>query len=443
MPTRKSKRRSGSWFSRHRTAARVGVAAGAVLLTLMVVEAFLPNPEPLIANRYLRIKEYPPHTYTEYEDPIPDAPPGAPQHVTYTVDVDEHGFLEPSAVWDDADLDVVFLGGSTTECLLLPQGDRFPARVGPELHRLTGLRVNTYNGGLGGNDGMHSNLALVAKVLPMRPDAVVFMHGVNDLFVMGITGTYYHELPTRSLVVTPAQPTASWRLLKAIKDVTFPGIAHVIAGAAPGLGEGMKERAGVPVPPDDEFEPYRDVVSNPEPAQIRADFRSCVTQFVTTADAWGIEPVLMTQANRHTIPIQPGLAKDADKLTGTLNMPYEDFAQLHMDLNQITRDVAAEYDLTLVDLAAEIPPQERWIMDTVHYSPDGSRRAAEVIARDLAPLTQELAAAQGRRVDPSHIPPPKPPPPPPPGREPVDPPPPVDKPPQADKPAGDLGDWKR
>ena len=82
-------------------------------------------------------------------------------------------------------------------------------------------------------------------------------------------------------------------------------------------------------------------------------------------------------------------------------------------------------------------------MDTVHYSPDGSRRAAEVIARDLAPLTQELAAAQGRRVDPSHIPPPKPPPPPPPGREPVDPPPPVDKPPQADKPAGDLGDWKR
>ncbi len=381
--------RDRTFVHRHRWALRLGLAGAAVLLTLVVVEAILPNPPDLQPNRYVRLKEYPPHIHREYYDVDPEAGPDGPPGITYRIDTDEHGFIEGEPRLQDADWEIVFLGGSTTECMLQAPHDRWPAVLRVELERQFDLRVNTYNGGLGGNDVMHSNLALVSKVLPMEPDMVVLMHGVNDMFVMGITGTYWHDLPTRSLVTTGPDPSDGYLFMQGLKNLTFPGIAHAVSSAVPGARDRLRERMDVPVMVTDEFATYRDGAQSATPAHIRASFRASVTQFVTTALAWEVQPVLMTQANRHTVPPSDDLAGDIEKLTGSLSMDYETFAGLHQDLNDIVREVATEHDLVLVDLAEAIGPDPELISDTVHYTSYGSLIAAQEISTVLGPVILE------------------------------------------------------
>lgn len=388
---------SESFLHRHRWALRVGLAGTAVVLTLVVVEVFLPNPAELPANRFIRLKEHPPHLHLEQHLRDPEAGKDGDPGIRFRIDTDEYGFLEHEPRLEEPDWEVVFLGGSTTECKIQAPHDRWPAVVRIELERRFRLRVNTYNGGLGGNDVMHSNLALVSKVLPMEPDMVVLMHGVNDLFVMGVTGTYWHDLPSRSLVTSAPAPSDGYLFFQGLANLTFPGIAHAVVSAMPERRDRMRERMGVPVAGRDEFATYRDAGQSATAAHIRSSFRSSVTQFVTTAQAWNVQPVLMTQANRHIVPPPEDLARDVDKLTGSLNMDYEAFAGLHQDLNDILRDVATEYDLVLVDLAAVIEPEPELISDGVHLTPYGSLLAAEEISQILGPV---ILDALGREAPP-------------------------------------------
>ncbi len=71
------------------------------------------------------------------------------------------------------DLSLVFLGGSTTECMFMEEENRFPYVVGTILERATGKKINAYNGGLSGNNSLHAIDLLINKVIPLKPRVVV------------------------------------------------------------------------------------------------------------------------------------------------------------------------------------------------------------------------------------------------------------------------------
>lgn len=48
----------------------------------------------------------------------------------YRLRVDENGFIMPSKIYDQPDMSIVFLGGSTTECLYMDEENRFPYLTG-------------------------------------------------------------------------------------------------------------------------------------------------------------------------------------------------------------------------------------------------------------------------------------------------------------------------
>ena len=82
---------------------------------------------------------------------------------------------------------IVFLGGSTTEQLYVSENQRWQSI----LERNFNGSVKIYNGGVSGNNIIHSTLNLVAKVLPLQPKYVVLMHNINDLVCsanLGVTG---------------------------------------------------------------------------------------------------------------------------------------------------------------------------------------------------------------------------------------------------------------
>lgn len=224
-----SNRRAGCF---HRALAGAAtflvIAAMIVCADRLLVKKFGIESAPAPA-RHIRLREHPPRS-TRYLLPSgelasPARARAASAKNTFTIRTDSGGFIEPSGGHNSPDFKLVFLGGSTTECLFMNEKSRFPFLAGRMLEKETGLKINSYNGGVSGNNSLHSIDILINKVIPMKPDAVVMMHNVNDLMTLVHEGSYYNDNKHRSVIVNPPKPEQTSTLIASLKGV-FPGMAR-------------------------------------------------------------------------------------------------------------------------------------------------------------------------------------------------------------------------
>lgn len=292
---------------------------------------------------------------------------------------DANGFIR-GAEDISASPDIIFFGGSTTECLYVGEEHRFPSRVGSLLRKTNGDKVVTANAGVSGNHSLHSVVSLLAKGIPTRPSAVVLMENINDLVTLQHTGSYWGKGPqSRALVVDAniRDGRRKWqKFVSSALDWWTPNIAAYIAERFPRVARiaGLAK-----APPADEWEGFR---GRTEVSfdQISADFRSSLTSFVRLAKSWGITPVLMTQPNvydDHQNRLLPGTALPATPTEVGFAVEYAEFTD-------IIREVAAAEGCQLIDLAVAVKPSEEFLYDPVHLNEAGSRRAAQIIAENLA-----------------------------------------------------------
>lgn len=156
-------------------------------------------------GRFIKLREHRPNT-VRWERPsrnyIKNIVPNSIERKYYKIATDENGFIMPSVVHVVPDIKIVFLGGSTTECLYMEETERFPYLVGRELEFKLGKKINTYNGGVSANESMHSLNILINKVLPMKPNYVVMMHNINDLVILRSQGSYGYPHSLKSHIQT-------------------------------------------------------------------------------------------------------------------------------------------------------------------------------------------------------------------------------------------------
>ncbi|MGE3319866.1 MAG: SGNH/GDSL hydrolase family protein [Candidatus Berkiella sp.] len=154
-------------------------------------------------GRFIKLREHAPDTVKQ-ERPsrnyIRNIAPNSVERKYYRVSTDENGFIKGPSLHVNPDIKIVFLGGSTTECLYMEEEERFPYRVARELESHLKRKVNTYNGGVSANESMHSLNILMNKVLPMKPQMVVLMHNINDLVMLRSQGTYWYKNSLKSHV---------------------------------------------------------------------------------------------------------------------------------------------------------------------------------------------------------------------------------------------------
>lgn len=229
-------------------------------------------------GRFIKLREHTPNKI-KYERPdvayMKAVAPNTLERKKYLVRTDEEGFIKgPIQAHENPELKIVFLGGSTTECLFMDEDKRFPYLVGQTLEGDLNKRVNTYNGGVSANETMHALNILMNKVLPMKPDVVVLKENVNDLSVLRAFGDYGYKDSLKSHVQTS-------------KNVFT---RH-------------------------EFPPIRRAASD---AAIVAEFTANLKTFIAINKIRQIKPVLMTQANRDI----------TDALYHQLNQAIRDVASL-------------------------------------------------------------------------------------------------------------------
>jgi lysophospholipase L1-like esterase len=276
-------------------------------------------------------------------DVYPDSP------VSF-IRTDSRGYILPGRRFEDPEATIAFLGGSTTECSAVTEELRFPALVSTLLEE-KGIRANTLNAGQSGNNTQDALNVLLNHVVFDRPDVAVLMEAANDIGVLAGSHSYQRTM-------SGGTSASRWFLQWLSSHLS-------LAGAARGWLRPMAVRTA----PEDRANIPRESVHVPT-----LEYEHRLRAFVGLCRAFDIEPVLMTQ---------PAVSMK------TALTPYWVELKNQERFNNVIRAIAAEQDVTLIDLARHVGEQEGWdqpmriFYDGIHVTDEGSRVLAAYIADRL------------------------------------------------------------
>jgi hypothetical protein len=291
----------------------------------------------------------------------------------YPLNIDKDGFIMPSRKYDRPDLSIVFLGGSTTECMYVDEENRFPYLAGVILERETGRKINSYNGAMAGTNSLNAIDTLVNKVLPMNPQVVVFMENINDMSTIIYDGTYWNQKTWRSPIHTVEKRKAVRQLLA---EIWFPNLQGAYLNLTRTLLRGEV----------DQFGHYRGKKLDVDKAKIHREFDMNLQTIVEICKIRRITPVLMTQGNRITEKPDRVVAEYLNRWGEQPGLSYREFKELYDSCTAIIREVGRRNRVLVIDLAAAVPPDKNHFYDMVHFNDNGSKYAAGLIAAKLKPL---------------------------------------------------------
>ncbi len=334
-----------------------------------------PGPE-----RRLMLREWEPNTdYSFSPPPERRLYAGADVRETYALSTDAQGFIEPAVRHEKPDLNIVFMGGSTTECLYVAPENRFPYLAAKNLETALGLKINGINAARAGNNSLHSLLLLAGKVLPLRPDYIVLMEATNDIGSLTY-GTYWQQMGSKRIIDN--QKISVDQAIRILSTALIPYTSDLVSGLRRRL-KGEQQRP----------EGRDDGPAGPERSRqdMGRDFTDALTSFVHLTRAWGSKPVLMTQVH-----VQPSSSAEQqssflsrEQVGGTLVNPAT-FASDQDYFNAIIRDVAQREKVVLIDLARVNDWKFGDVYDSIHFTDQGSKKVAEIVA---AALQDEIASA--------------------------------------------------
>ncbi len=359
----------------------------AVFIADAIAGRFVPSNSRSLSTRSVRtlaLREYPPNLDTVVAPS--EAYVAKSQGLSFspkTLRTDEAGFISPpksQTVLHGPD--IIFFGGSTTECLYVEEENRFPARVAELLQRADGGAVRTANAGVSGNHCIDSLLALIGKGIPAKPRVVVLMECFKDLSFLSESGSYWDLPPSRQILQNPAvfqappAPFKAW--LRSTAEMVAPNLFRIALASSTKLAIFFDSSVSLTAM-DEAWHEAASARSVPLETCV-AQFSSSLASFVRVARAWGITPVLMTQFNRLR-PQDDFVRREYEKNPG--GIPYQEFIGRYSLFNETVREVARKEGCLLVDLDRDLQPAADYLYDFVNLNDAGSLQVATLVSRTL------------------------------------------------------------
>jgi hypothetical protein len=307
----------------------------------------------------------------------------------YLLRIDNDGFIVPSKKYDSPDMSIVFLGGSTTECRYVAEEHRFPYLAGVLLEQQTGIKINSYNAARSGNHSLHSLDILLNKVFPLKPEIVVMLHNINDLVVLLYESSYWNPRSSKP-VIFDINKEINANFFRIIRDKFIPNLAAAMHNFDKSLRSFMKSDKKS----NDEFAKIRGKRLIFDKSAMVDQFEMNLQSFISLCKARNIIPVLMTMPSRFKEkPDQ--IILDTFK---NVSIEYSQFRELFDRFNNSILKKAHENNIMVIDLAKEIPQENEFMCDIVHYTDKGAGRIAAIISDRLKPAVDTLIKQHATQV---------------------------------------------
>ncbi len=386
-----------SWISENPKKTGLIITLVVLIISLLIIDRLMHYIQPIELHdepetvRAIRLREHHPGlNKIIYPDSYYLAKTDNLIAQDYPFRVDNNGFILPHNNYDDPDYKIVFIGGSTTECMYVTENNRFPYLVGQLIEEKSNKLINSYNMGASGNSAFHSLDMLINKIMPMEPAIVVIMHLANDYSILAYDHTYWPVGTPRSELITindyfPKRPkeTFIWHL-KGLFKTTYPNIYNKIFLLKESIINSKKETK-----PWDEWEGHRRNIKDRDFDFMQKEFNWALQMIITACKTHDILPVLMTQANRFKENPDDFVLKSLSPMLNT-GILYETFKNEYDTFNDIIRGIAKTNEIPIIDLAKIVPQEKEYMYDTMHYNDTGSKFVANIISEKLIDIISKI-----------------------------------------------------
>jgi lysophospholipase L1-like esterase len=281
-------------------------------------------------------------------------------------------------------LSIVAVGGSTTICFELADNKTWVYVLGEQLkNNFQRLWVN--NAGLAGHSTFGHIILMEDFLVKLRPKVVIFLVGVNDIGVdsvkrvdqninTGLRWESFRSLERFAGALADYSEVAAAVLN--LKRYYFPKVTWAPSQREVNL----------------KTEPTLEMADAAKAAKER-DYQAKYPQvyeinlktLVRICRENDIIPVLMTQPALygHGVDDVTGVDLSKIKITDDINGGfYWTILEIH---NRVTRKVAQEEKVFLIDLAREVPKSSKYYYDLVHYDNVGAAKVGSIIYQQLYP----------------------------------------------------------
>ncbi|MEA3266000.1 MAG: SGNH/GDSL hydrolase family protein [Candidatus Fermentibacteria bacterium] len=307
-----------------------------------------------------------PYQVAKLEVDLPGVTPGG------TLSTNMWGFRgeDPPEQWDEY-FTLVTAGGSTTANYYLDDALTWSHIIQcrlREVHPMTWVG----NGGIPRHSS-DTHLLFVREVLSqIKPDAVLFLVGVNDMgpFLRGSAGIV-ERLPDSGIRQTLFSKSMFLQLMYKLKKIYVDSAPVVTQSVDPTFREIPMQEEEAVLPED-----LHDFLEDPEFYQRR------IRLIIQECRSLGITPVFMTQPilyedNDHWRGVQEG----SQWLGGAESpMSAATFSLMLGVLNSDLMDVCAQEGIAVLDLASEIPHSRDYFYDSMHMTEAGAELVGEIAA---------------------------------------------------------------
>ncbi len=293
------------------------------------------------------------------------------------------------------------VGGSTSECLYLDQGEAWPAITEARLLE-SGHPVWVVNSGRSGHSSRHHRLVVDMLLADAhKPDLVILMAGINDFLRRLSNDSAYDplafdkshlrpQLEYESFLLIPKgqgllepdyKTTGVWRLLRSLRSQVSPApTKQDDTGANYEHWRRLRRNPGR----------VRDVV--PDLDAALGEFRNNLVAIHASCERAGVRLMLVTQAYAWRKDM-PAADQALCWMGGVGNYTSEErcdyysieaLAEGQARYNQVVLHVAMERGIDCLNLEAKVPKDRRYFYDDVHLSEAGCRLAGGAVADFLA-----------------------------------------------------------
>ena len=272
---------------------------------------------------------------------------------------DKNTFLLKS----DKQIDILFLGGSTTENILITPEKRFPARVSTIVNRskiCANKNCKVINAGASGRRTTESINVLLNNYLESKPRVVILMHNINDLNYLASGGrNWSRDSHTVRINRYPLlQPRSYVKTLGFFLPATY---ARAIAA-----WDNFNQLISATARKKFHKYPQTDSAGNISEEYTTAEFSKTLDLFIAICRINNITPVLMTQPSRFSDKTLP------------LWQESKIVSPLHNKLNAIIRSKSEK--ALVMDLSSKIASNRSMLYDEVHLTEAGNLKAAKAIS---------------------------------------------------------------
>jgi lysophospholipase L1-like esterase len=297
----------------------------------------------------------------------------------------------------DAELSILALGGSATECLYLDQDEAWPALLQEDLETRLRRRVWIANAGRSGRTTRdHALQARHLLAQPPRFERILVLTGVNDLcawLALGQVPAGPAELARAFDVLPRDEVPGPWWRRTAVFELARElrsrlGDAHLAQDPDGGIyttWRAHRRSAGAWL---DEL---------PDPHAALAGYRAGLSDLLASCAGHGSELVLVTQPAMWTADLAPereallwmGGVGEYQESPGCAYYTAGALARGLALFNAALEAFAREHDLALLDLARALAGDPGCFYDDVHFNEEGARRVARFLAEALAGLESD------------------------------------------------------